>query len=404
MLRRAAQNERVRVPAPVVRRRLPSGRGAVEQPNASGDGPAALTPIFWVAIVFTGVASGLLGDLLMALLFNIEHLAFGYHSGSLLDGVRQASHTRQVVSLLIAGAFGGVAWFVLRRFSRGTTEVDDALWRGTGELSFWRSLATAGISEVVIGMGASIGREAGPKLMGGAAMQAPPAALVIVLELTDSGLGITVPMIAATVVATAITRYLDGYSIYSARLPALAPAAVQASPGPGRPRADSGGGYRQPHDHGACCPAGKAGSGSGLRGSLCGSEDDHPQLAGMREPHALALPRAPERVPAPGAVDAAGRSHGGLPPVLGLPGMARAAASLLRPVPGRRALPGGAVRMIPAGYGLEGQVIIVTGASRGIGLGCARFLADQGAKLILTGRKPTGWLPRSPRSAARRPT
>ena len=39
-------------------------------------------------------------------------------------------------------------------------------------------------------------------------------------------------------------------------------------------------------------------------------------------------------------------------------------------------------------YGLEGQVIIVTGASRGIGLGCARFLAGQGAKLVLTGRNP----------------
>ena len=61
----------------------------------------------------------------------------------------------------------------------------------------------------------------GAAAMVGAAMQAPLAALVIVLELTDSGLGLTVPMIAATVIATAITRYLDGYSIYSARLPAL---------------------------------------------------------------------------------------------------------------------------------------------------------------------------------------
>jgi len=39
-------------------------------------------------------------------------------------------------------------------------------------------------------------------------------------------------------------------------------------------------------------------------------------------------------------------------------------------------------------YGLEGQVIVITGASRGIGYGCAQFLAGQGAKLVLTGRKP----------------
>jgi NAD(P)-dependent dehydrogenase (short-subunit alcohol dehydrogenase family) len=43
--------------------------------------------------------------------------------------------------------------------------------------------------------------------------------------------------------------------------------------------------------------------------------------------------------------------------------------------------------MTPPDYGLEGQVIVVTGASRGIGLGCARYLAAQGAKLVLTGRK-----------------
>jgi chloride channel protein, CIC family len=168
MLRRGAHNERARVPPPVVRRRLPSGRGAIEQPNAGHDGAAALTPMFWLAVIVTGVATGLFGDVLMALLFHVERLAFGYHSGSLLDGVRAASNLRRVVVLLIGGASGAVAWYLLRRFARGTTEVDDALWRGTGELSFWRSLGTSAISEVVIGFGASIGREAAPKLMGGA--------------------------------------------------------------------------------------------------------------------------------------------------------------------------------------------------------------------------------------------
>jgi chloride channel protein, CIC family len=52
----------------------------------------------------------------------------------------------------------------------------------------------------------------------GAAMQAPLAAVTLVLELTHSGFGLMVPMIAATV--TAIAYYIDGYSIYSARLPA----------------------------------------------------------------------------------------------------------------------------------------------------------------------------------------
>jgi H+/Cl- antiporter ClcA len=59
----------------------------------------------------------------------------------------------------------------------------------------------------------------GAAAMIGAAMQAPLAALALVLELTHSGFGLMVPMIAATVTATAVAFYVDGYSIYSARLP-----------------------------------------------------------------------------------------------------------------------------------------------------------------------------------------
>jgi H+/Cl- antiporter ClcA len=53
----------------------------------------------------------------------------------------------------------------------------------------------------------------------GASMQAPLAGLVLVLELTHTGFAIMIPMIAATVIATLIVRQIDGYSIYSARLP-----------------------------------------------------------------------------------------------------------------------------------------------------------------------------------------
>ncbi len=142
----------------------------MEQPNVTGDGEAALSPTFWLAVVATGVAAGLLGDALMALLFTVQHLAFGYHTGSLQSAVEHASGTRRVASLLVAGAFGGVAWTLLRRATPGeNAEIDDAIWTGDGTLSPRRSLGTSVISEIVIGMGASIGREAAPKLMGGVA-------------------------------------------------------------------------------------------------------------------------------------------------------------------------------------------------------------------------------------------
>ena len=168
--RRAGRvSERRRLPQPLLKQRLPSGRGAMEQPNITSQGADVLTPRFWVAVAAVGVATGLLGALMMLILFNVQYAAFGYHSGSLQHGVEQASAARRVGSLLIAGVFGGGAWFLLRRYTKGEpSEIDETLWNDDGRLSFRRCLGTSVISEVVIGMGASIGREAAPKLLGGA--------------------------------------------------------------------------------------------------------------------------------------------------------------------------------------------------------------------------------------------
>jgi NAD(P)-dependent dehydrogenase (short-subunit alcohol dehydrogenase family) len=59
-------------------------------------------------------------------------------------------------------------------------------------------------------------------------------------------------------------------------------------------------------------------------------------------------------------------------------------AELLEPHRGTVAL---AYRSAVSEYDVAGQVVIVTGASRGIGLGIARHLARAGATLVVTGRK-----------------
>lgn len=141
----------------------------MEQPNVTHDGEARLTPTFWLAVILTGVATGLFGDLLMWILRLVEHAAFHYHSGSFDGAVAQVGGVRRVVSLLIGGAIGAVSWYLIRRYLKNErSEIDEAVWNGDGDLSPRRSLLTSLVSEVVIGLGASIGREAAPKLMGGA--------------------------------------------------------------------------------------------------------------------------------------------------------------------------------------------------------------------------------------------
>lgn len=163
---------RVRQPTPLITWRIPSGRGATEQPNATGD-LVPLTPRFWSSVVLVGVSTGLLGALLMFVLFSVSHLVFGHADTGFEFAVVHSAAGRRVAALVVAGAVGGAAWFLLRRVTAGErADVDDAVWRGTGELSFRRSLGSSLISEVVVGMGASLGRENGPKVMGGAAASA----------------------------------------------------------------------------------------------------------------------------------------------------------------------------------------------------------------------------------------
>jgi len=167
--KRSGESERRRVPAPLIKRRIASGRGAMEQPNVTHDGDAALSPRFWLALVLTGVATGLFGAFLMWVLSLAERAAFNYRTGSYAAAVARTSDLHRVLTLVVAGAIGAVAWYLIRRYLKHEkAAIDESLWNGDAQLSMRRSFLTSFVSEVVIGMGASAGREAAPKLMGGA--------------------------------------------------------------------------------------------------------------------------------------------------------------------------------------------------------------------------------------------
>ncbi|GAA1834468.1 chloride channel protein [Pseudonocardia ailaonensis] len=162
-------SERLREPQPLVRRRISSGRGAMDQPNVTGDGDVPLTARFWAMVVLTGIGAGLFGVLLMLLLFAVADIAFGRDAGrgNFQAAVEAASPLGRTVPLLVAGVIAGVGWFLLRRHVPGRSDVDDSVWTGDGTLGFRRSAGTSVLSEIVVGLGASLGREAAPKLMGG---------------------------------------------------------------------------------------------------------------------------------------------------------------------------------------------------------------------------------------------
>jgi CIC family chloride channel protein len=163
----ATKSERLRQPRPLLRHRMPSGRGAVEQPNAGSDTPEVLTPVFWAMVVLTGVATGLFGAFLMYLLHSVQHLTYDYGRGEFQAAVERASWIRRLVALAIAGTFAGPAWYLLRRLTPGArSDVHGTVWEGEGELSVRRSLPSAIFSEIVVGMGASLGREQAPQLLG----------------------------------------------------------------------------------------------------------------------------------------------------------------------------------------------------------------------------------------------
>ncbi len=165
----SGRSERQRVPQPLIKRRVPSGRGAMEQPNVTHDGPAALSVRFWVALVVASVLTGLFGQGLMWLLRGVERWAYGFRGGSYQAAVAATSPTHRVLMLVLSGVLGALGWYATRRYlAHQKSEIDDAVWNGSGTVHVRRSLATSIVSEVTIGLGASAGREAAPKLMGGA--------------------------------------------------------------------------------------------------------------------------------------------------------------------------------------------------------------------------------------------
>ena len=122
---------------------------------------------FWVAVLLTGVGSGLAGAALTGLLEVVQHLMWGGTGHDLLEAASRAGPWRHLAVLLGAGLLTGAGQLVLTRLSSANgIDITAAIWFYAGRLPALRTLASAALSVVIVGMGAALGREGAPKQAG----------------------------------------------------------------------------------------------------------------------------------------------------------------------------------------------------------------------------------------------
>ena len=125
--------------------------------------PGALK--FWATVVLTGVATGLAAGVLTLSWEAVENWVWG--SRDILAAAAAAPAARHLWVMLGAGGITGVGQLILQRLtSANGIDITEAISRHAGRLPALRTLASAVLSVVVVGMGASLGREGAPKQFG----------------------------------------------------------------------------------------------------------------------------------------------------------------------------------------------------------------------------------------------
>jgi CIC family chloride channel protein len=124
-------------------------------------------PRFWLAVLCIGIGAGVGAMILTRLLEIVQHLVWAGSGTDILDAASHAGARRHIIVLLGAGAVVGIGQLVLVRLSSGNgIDITSAIWFSAGRLPVVRSLGSAVLSVVVVGMGASLGREGAPKQVG----------------------------------------------------------------------------------------------------------------------------------------------------------------------------------------------------------------------------------------------
>lgn len=116
---------------------------------------------FAVAVIAIGLMAGLAGAATIVLLDAVEHLTYHYKFGSLLDGVSDARPLRRTLGPMVGAALAGCGWWLLRRWAAVPT-VPEAI-RRPGPLPRWAMTIDSALQTLLVGSGASLGRENAPR-------------------------------------------------------------------------------------------------------------------------------------------------------------------------------------------------------------------------------------------------
>jgi len=136
--------------------------------------PSALTSSgairFWLAVVLTGIGTGIGAAARTRLLELVQRLMWGGKGTDILDAAAHAGPWRHVLVLLGAGLVTGAGQLILKHLSSGNgIDTTAAIWFHAGRMPPWRTLGSAVLSVIIVGMGASLGREGAPKQAGAVA-------------------------------------------------------------------------------------------------------------------------------------------------------------------------------------------------------------------------------------------
>src|ERR1700691_3664730 len=122
---------------------------------------------FWLAVLLTGVGTGIGAAALTRLLELVQHLAWNGSGTDILDAVEHAGVWRHILVLLGAGLATGAGQLILKQLSSGNgIDTTAAIWFHAGRMPAWRTLGSALLSVIIVGMGVSLGREGAPKQAG----------------------------------------------------------------------------------------------------------------------------------------------------------------------------------------------------------------------------------------------